>query len=36
MADRIRSPREDLLTTIANATLGENPCHRVIWMVHGC
>ena len=25
MADRIRSPREDLLTTIANATLGDKP-----------
>ena len=25
MADRIRNPREDLLTTIANATLGEKP-----------
>ena len=23
MADRIRNPREDLLTTIANATLGD-------------
>ena len=25
MADRIRNPREDLLTTIANATLGDKP-----------
>ena len=25
MADRIQNPREDLLTTIANATLGEKP-----------